>query len=99
MSGQAKFSLIARRHSSAVGNGDNEISQKDESFGRPNTRRNSLADNLGSITRSMSATLSLLQRRTSSLDFGELPHPVDKNMIQGAVCRHYQDHTIKVSLS
>ena len=58
-------------------------------------RRSSLADNLDSLTRSMSSTLNLLQRRTSQ-DNQEPELQVDKIVIQTALCRFYRDNTIKV---
>ena len=58
-------------------------------------RRSSLADNLDSLTRSMSSTLNLIQRRTS-LDSNDLELQVDKIVIQTALARFYRDNTIKV---
>ena len=90
----------ARRHSCAVTNWS-QGHKKEEGLRRSSLRRNSLADNLDSLTRSMSAKLSLVHRRSSfssSLDLGDFQLTVDKNIVQAALCRRYQDQTIKVYL-
>ena len=99
MSSQTQLSTecdpIPRRHSIAVGiRSWSQGQPKDDSL-----RRSSFTDSLNSLTRSMSAGLSLVQRRTSrssSFDFGDSQLLVDKNLVQAALCRRYQDQTIKV---
>ena len=52
-----------------------------------------------SITRSISAGLSLVQRRasrSSSLDFGDCDLQMDKSLVEGALARHFDDKSIKV---
>ena len=87
-----------RRHSCAVGT-MSQRNERGEGFRRSSLRRSSFTDNLDSLTRSMSATLSLVHRRSSfsnSLDFGDFQLKLDKNIVQAAICRQYQDQTITV---
>ena len=81
----------------------------------PTSRRHSVANamqNLGltpgrrssissSLTRSISAGLSLVQRRSSrssSLDFGDCDLQIDKNLMERALVRHFDDPSIKVRI-
>ena len=91
-------SFAERRHSCAVGNWLQGQTEDEGLKRRSSLRRPSLAD-LDSLTRSMSAKLSFVQRRSSfssSLELGDVQLTVDKKVVQEALCRHYHDSSVKV---
>ena len=66
------------------------------------SRRSSISSSVSSLARSMSARLSLVQRRSGrsrSLDFRNCDLQIDKNLMERALIRHFDDPSIKVRIS